>query len=187
MNKINVNDLNEAVIKFKDIPSLSNYETTDWYGINLEIKRTINFENAMRFVDGVVSIVYDSETGSYTPELKDLGIRKSVIDLYTNVELPTDIEECHEVLYETNLFESVLNLINGRQFNMLVASIEEKLSYITQTNIDIINRKVNELTSVFESFMKNFDGVDIKQLQNALDSLQELGNKASAYVPSEEK
>lgn len=187
MNKINVNDLKEAVINAKDTPDYSNYVTIDWYGVEVEVRRTINFENAMRFVDGVVSITYDNQTGSYTPELKDLGIRKSVIDLYTNVELPTDIEECHEVLYETNLFESVLNLINGRQFNMLVASIDEKLNYITQTNIDIINRKVNELTSVFESFMKNFDGVDVGQLRNALDSLQELGNKASAYVPSEEK
>lgn len=187
MNKIDINDLKAAVVKAKEIPGWADTETKHWNGINVEVHRTLNFTDAMKFVDMVVSLVYDEMTGSYTPELKDLGIRKSVIDLYTNVELPTDIEECHEVLYETNLFEFVLNLINGRQLNMIVASIEDKLNYITQTNIDVINRKMNELTSVFGDFMKNFEGVDVNQLQTALDSLQELGTQAHAVVSDKEK
>ena len=187
MNKIDINDLKAAVVKAKETPGWADTETKHWNGIDVEVHRTLNFTDAMKFVDMVVSLAYDEMTGSYTPELKDLGIRKSVIDLYTNVELPTDIEECHEVLYETNLFEFVLNLINGRQLNMIVASIEDKLNYITQTNIDAINRKMNELTSVFGDFMKNFEGVDINQLQTTLDSLQELGTKAHAVIPDEEK
>lgn len=187
MDKIDINDLKVAVVKAKENPGYVDVETKNWNGISIEVHRTLNFTDAMRFVDMVISLTYDEMTGSYTPELKDLGIRKSVIDLYTNVELPTDIEECHEVLYETNLFELVLSLINSRQLNMIVASIDDKLSYITQTNIDAINRKMNELTSVFGDFMKNFEGVDVNQLQTALDSLQELGTQAHAAVSDKEK
>lgn len=187
MNKIDINDFNVAVVKAKENPEWIGTEIKNWNGIDIEVHRTLNFTDAMKFVDMVVSLTYDEMTGNYTPELKDLGIRKSVIDFYTNVELSTDIEKCHEVLYETDLFEFVLNLINRRQLNMIVTSIDDKLNYITQTNIDVINRKMNELTSVFEDFMKNFEGIDISQFQTALDSLQELGITAQAITQDKEK
>ena len=116
------------------------------------------------------------------PELKDIAIRRSVIDLYTNIKLPNDINECHRVLYETNLFEFVIGKINGRQFNMLIASANDKLEYITQSNIDAINRKFGELISVFEDIASKFEGVDTDKMQEALDGLQKLGMNANSVI-----
>ena len=157
-------------------------EHINWNGLEVEINKTLDFKEAMTFVDNIVSLVYDKESISYMPELKDIAIRRSVIDLYTNIELPNDINECHRILYETNLFEFVIGKINGRQFNMLIASANDKLEYITQSNIDAINRKFGELISVFEDIASKFEGVDTDKMQAALDGLQKLGMDANSVI-----
>ena len=149
----------------------------NWNGLELAVKRNILLEDVIEFVTSVTSLCFEEETNRYMPEVKDFGIRAYLIDYYTNVDLPEDTGEKYSLLYETDLVQTVLNSIDMQQFNDIVRSIEESVSYIAKSNIDAVMKQIQEVSNLIEKFgsvfQESFGDLSQEDLAKVIGSITE--------------
>lgn len=166
IKKVSINKLEEAVN--------SQYKATtivDWNGLNITINRILSLKSMMTFVDSVIKNCFGKEDGEYRPEVKDFAVRNCIIKHYTNISLPSNIEKRYDLLYRSDLLNTVMNNIDQSQFSAMVRAIEEKLSHLAQANIEAINRQMNELYTSFANLGKQLSGVDAEALNGVMNAL----------------
>lgn len=132
------------------------YATIRFNDLYVKVKRRLSLYEMIEFVDSVVKICFPTNDAKYMPEVKDLAIRRSIVEMYTGIEFPVGVEEVYDFVYGTNIVQSILEEIDAQQFQNILDSIDEKLDYITQTNIEDITNKVNELYTTLESLANQF-------------------------------
>ena len=132
------------------------YATIQFNDLYVKVKRRLSLYEMIEFVDSVVKICFPDNDAKYMPEVKDLAIRRSIVEMYTGIEFPVGVEEVYDFVYGTNIVQSILEEIDAQQFQNILDSIDEKLDYITQTNIEDITNKVNELYTTLESLANQF-------------------------------
>lgn len=166
IKKVSINKLEEAVN--------SQYKATtivDWNGLNITINRILSLKSMMTFVDSVIKNCFGKKDGEYRPEVKDFAVRNCIIKHYTNISLPSNIEKRYNLLYRSDLLNTVMNNIDQSQFDEMVKAIEEKLSHLAQANIEAINRQMNELYTSFANLGKQLSGVDAEALNGVMNAL----------------
>ena len=132
------------------------YATIQFNDLYVKVKRRLSLYEMIEFVDSVVKICFPDNDAKYMPEVKDLAIRRSIVEMYTGIEFPVGVEEVYDFVYGTNIVQSILEEIDAQQFQNILDSIDEKLDYITQTNIEDITNEVNELYTTLESLANQF-------------------------------
>ena len=132
--------------------------TDNWNGLELEVRRYISFSEMLEFVEFVTDMCFTSDN-TYMPEVRDYAIRVFVISRYTNIELPEDTDKRYELLYGTDIMRAVLQLVDAQQINEIVAAIDTKINYITETNIEAFQRQVQNLTNIVNEFGQTFEGM----------------------------
>ena len=173
-------------------------EITDtWTPGNFEItvRHTLPLRDVLTFVNEVVSTCFDEESGEYLPEVKDFIIKKNILEMYANFDLPKNAEECYSLIYGSGVVNYVLGYVNTDQFNEIMASIDEKLNHFVQTNIEMVHKQLNELYMSFDTIMTQmeaiFSGVnaeDMKKLVGALSNFKLDEEKlVKAYMGSKGK
>ena len=156
-----------------------------WNGLEISIVDTLGFQDALTFVNNIVSLGYDEVDGSYTPELKDFAIRKAIVEMYTDIELPSDVAECYRILYGTDLVSAVSQSVNYGQINMLVASADEKIKYLAESNITSVNRQIEALMNAIEQVGEAYKDVDVDELKSFVSSVEEFTKQFNS--PEEKK
>lgn len=68
-----------------------NTTTEQWYGIEVQIKKTLSFTEMMEFVNDVVLSCFQ-EDGGFVPEVMDFAIRSNILSKYANFSLPDKLE-----------------------------------------------------------------------------------------------
>lgn len=125
-------------------PIYSDTVTKEWNGVEIEIKPVLSITEVTAFVKDVT--IYCFTGDKYSPELKDLGIRLSVIKYYTNISMPESIsEEDIMNLYKYDIVDFVLNEINMIQFDKMIQSIDDGISNILNRNGTLVGSKFTEL------------------------------------------
>lgn len=174
IKRITVEDLDKVI---EDVCMSVAY--LNWNGLELAVKRNILLEDVIEFVTSVTSLCFEEETNRYMPEVKDFGIRACLIDYYTNVDLPEDTGKKYSLLYETDLVQTVLNSIDMQQFNDIVRSIEESVSYIAKSNIDAVMKQIQEVSNLIEKFgsvfQESFGDLSQEDLVKVIGSITENG------------
>lgn len=150
-----------------------NYEavtTIDFHGQELIVRRTLPFQEMLKFVGEVVNSCFQGETHGYTPEVKDFALLNNIVEYYSNVRLPENIEKKYELLYQTDLIPVILGAINDRQFNEMLMAISTKIKYLADSNTERIVRKFESLgdllTEITEKFSDVCSGVTKEDMQN---------------------
>lgn len=182
MEKINTEMLNKAV---EGILEGQENKRIVWNGLEIFVVDTLSFQEAMTFVNNIVALGYDTSDGNFTPELKDFAIRKAIVEMYTNIELPSDVSECYKILYATDLVTVISDTINFNQMNTLILNAEEKIKYLSKSNIEIVNRQVQALMDAVEQIGETYKDVDIEELKKFIDSVEEFSNQLNN--PEEKK
>lgn len=174
-NNISVNAFENAVKSF--------YEPVTeviWNGLEVEIKKTLSFEEMVTFVNAVVNNC--TADGSYYPEAKDFAIENCIIELYTNITLPSNSAKRYGIIHTSGIVDVILENINKKQFTQIVNSINEKIETILRYNSDVITSRMNEIYSTindigdklgsamgdispeeFSKFIKAFDGLSVDE------------------------
>ena len=132
------------------------YTTIQFNDLYVKVKRRLSLYEMIEFVDSVVKICFPANDAKYMPEVKDLAIRRSIVEMYTGIEFPVGVEEVYDFVYGTGIVQSILEEVDAQQFQNILDSIDEKLDYVTQTNIEGMTSKVNELYSSLKSLADQF-------------------------------
>mgnify|MGYP001137907704 CR=1 FL=1 len=162
--KISVNELERY---FKE--TSKRVTTQDWQSKELVIKNYLSLKEMLQFVDSVVKSCF-SEDGEYLPEIKEFAINKSMIEIYSNFRLPDDVNLCYDILYGTDIVNTVYEVVGGNQFDEIVTAIDTKIANILKTKESLISKQFNELynsmSNITKSFEEKFTDVDSGTIAN---------------------
>lgn len=171
------NENKKVSISFMDkvLKGMSNTVTKQWFETDVQIRRTISLADTIEMVDEVVSCCF-LDDGSYHPEMKDFVLRCNVLTRYANFVLPDKLEHKYELVYGTDAFDFVLGSINADQYNAVVDAIDEKLSYLCDTNVAGIEQKMYDAVTAFDQLQDK-----LAELFNGV-SAEDMAKVASAVV-----
>lgn len=145
-NKANLENLKEVVNRLHQ-PT----QVVAWNGIDINVKRTLSFKDMLTFVNNVFQLCFDGETGEFMPELKDFAIKSYILEMYTDIELPDNVQEKYDLIYCSDAFECILPYIHSSQLSEMIHALEDKMKHHAQANIEAINQQMNELFNAFNS------------------------------------
>lgn len=158
-NKI-INKVNKVIAE-----SYKSVVDADWNGLELHIKRYLSLEEMMMSVNNVVLTCFAPETGEYLPEIKDFATRCCVLENYAGLALPSSLNEKYKIVYGCDIVPFVMQHIDKNQFNAMLSSINKKIEHKAQSNIEAINKQMNEIISGFSELEENVSKV-FKDIDN---------------------
>lgn len=153
--------------------------TFDWRGVEITVKTQISFTDLMALVQSVSRSCFAADNGEYIPQVKELALRAGVVESYSNVRLPDNLDRKYEILMATDLYESVLEHINPKQAEQLLASVDEKVSAMADANIAQMQHRIDEqvkaMNDLFTQMQEIFSGVSADDLQTLTKALAQHG------------
>lgn len=170
MAKISVSST-EKVMKENYTPVV----TEDWYGNELTIKTMLSLREMFEFVKVVVDGCFNQDTHEYLPEAKEFVLRASIVEYYTNVRMPDNLERRYAILYGTDLVDFIISRVNKRQFEDMNVAIEKKIKNRVRSNEEMVSRqfitlgvRIDEIMSRFEEV---FSGVTKEEITGFLSAV----------------
>lgn len=170
MAKISVSST-EKVMKENYTPVV----TEDWYGNELTIKTMLSLREMFEFVKVVVDGCFNQDTHEYLPEVKEFVLRASIVEYYTNVRMPDNLERRYAILYGTDLVDFIIARINKCQFDDMTVAIEKKIRNRVRSNEEMVSRqfitlggRIDEIMSRFEEI---FSGVTKEEITGFLSAV----------------
>lgn len=162
----------------------------DFEGANgkqtITIKRSLTLGEAMSFIDGIAGACVDMDTGTYNPGVFDFALRLSALIYYAGFSTPdmTNIEavaKAWDVVYQTRLFDAVIEHINYTQYHELVEAAAAKISYMKDCLVSTQASKMNELIGKMDEVMQSGQSVmeqlsseDMRKLLGELGGLVDV-------------
>lgn len=150
-------------------------KTVEWHDTEIVIKNTLSLSEMMAFVDGVTKSCFTSDNGTYLPEVKDFAIKCCVLEMYTNISMPSNVEHKYRLIYCSDVISIVMVHINNQQMDEIIRAINNKVDHIAQANIEMINKQASELYSSFDSLQKQFtevfSGVDANEVSKLVGAI----------------
>ena len=88
-----------------------------WNGLIIRIKPCLSLSDATEMLSNIIS----SCTYGDKPlvEMLDFAMRIHTMIWYTNISLPDKIDDQYKLMYETDLFDAVLQHINAAQYHTI--------------------------------------------------------------------
>ena len=153
--------------------------TVEWNGLDIVIKQHLSLPEVARFVDACVKACFDSNTAAYTPEAKDAAIRSCIIAFYTNITLPESVEKQYELVYHSMILDTITPNIDQNQLNAVVRAVDEKVTYLTRMNTEIVNKQMRDLQNVAANIQNQmsdmFSGISVDDIKNVMSALSDKG------------
>lgn len=172
-------------------------ETVDieWNGLDITVKTRLSFEEMMEFVDGVAESCFATDTKAFIPVAKDFVIGCLVIEMYSNLTLPQNVNKKYEIINGCDVVDAILENVDKAQFDAIIKSINEKIRYFIETNVAQATVKINDLLYSFgdiESKVGELFGKvtpdDIQAIVSSLsDGKIDEGKLMEAYLESKNK
>lgn len=176
-NKVSVATI-EKVMKerFTEEP-----KTFDWYGVEIEYKENIPMEYAVTFVNNVVDTCFDKD-GNYIPEFKVFLIRSFTVQMYSNVRLPQDLKKQYDILYNSDLYNVLIQHVDIVQYDTLLMAIDEKLEYRRNADVMTMRMTLNNLIAQFQNFEEQLNQVEIEDVRNIAEAINGVDLDEEKFV-----
>lgn len=153
-NKISIEEFKKVVAEdFEPVVDV------DWRGLTLHIKKCLSLEEMMTFVSDVVSSCFAENTNEYLPEIKDFSTRCCILENYAGFILPKSLGEKYEMVYNSDIVSFVVQYVEHMQFNAMLAAIDHKIEHQAQSNIEALNKQMNEVVAGLSALEKNLSGI----------------------------
>lgn len=138
------------------------------YTIN--VKRSLDIEEAMSFVEGIVMPCVNVDNGRYSPELFDLMVRIGTLVYYAGFDVPDsgekELSDAYNVLYCTDIFDKVIAVINEDQFQALIHGARETIDHAKNMIVSSQASRLNELLEQM-NIMMNDGAAAIEELSDS--------------------
>lgn len=139
VKKISINALEKCIERKPEIVNI------EWNGLDITIKTRLSFEEMMAFVDGVAESCFAADTKAFIPVAKDFVIGCLVIEMYSNLTLPQNVNKKYEIVSGCDVVDVILENVDKTQFDNIVKSINEKIRYLIEENLAQATIKTNDL------------------------------------------
>ena len=156
-------------------------KTFDWYGVEIEHKENIPMEYAVTFVNNVVDTCFDKD-GNYIPEFKDFLIRSFTVQMYSNVRLPQDLKKQYDILYNSDLYNVLIQHVDIVQYDTLLMAIDEKLEYRRNADVMTMRMTLNNLIAQFQNFGEQLNQVEIEDVKNIAEAINGVDLDEEKFV-----
>lgn len=156
-------------------------KTFDWYGVEIEHKENIPMEYAVTFVNNVVDTCFDKD-GNYIPEFKDFLIRSFTVQMYSNVRLPQDLKKQYDILYNSDLYNVLIQHVDIVQYDTLLMAIDEKLEYRRNADVMTMRMTLNNLIAQFQNFGEQLNQVEIEDVKNIAEAINGVDLDEDKFV-----
>ena len=157
-----------------------------WNGIEIKVKRYLNIYEMKVLFDEIFNRCFSTENGAYQPEYRDFADRAATIAIYTDITLPSAVDDQYDLVYKTDLYFFVTDHIDPMQHGCIMQAIDEKLEEVAKYRADDTIKKAEEAITAVESltsaFGSMFDDVDPDSLANVIKSISEHGIDEKAIV-----
>lgn len=169
-NRISVNAFEEAA-------ALKHDETTDieWNGLTITVRKRLSLREAMLFAIDVTNACFDDEDGSYNPEYRELIQYKNVIERYTNLTLPQNIERQYELLIGTDIVLKVLCAVDYDQYGEILNDIDAKIEYRKEIEAYGARRRIdeayNKIVEIADQLGKMFSDVTPEDISKVIGAV----------------
>lgn len=139
VKKISINALEKCIERKPETVNI------EWNGLDITIKTRLSFEKMMAFVDGVAESCFAADTKAFIPVAKDFVIGCLVIEMYSNLTLPQNVNKKYEIVSGCDVVDVILENVDKAQFDNIVKSINEKIRYLIEENLAQATIKTNDL------------------------------------------
>ena len=139
VKKISINALEKCIERKPETVNI------EWNGLDITIKTRLSFEEMMAFVDGVAESCFAADTKAFIPVAKDFVIGCLVIEMYSNLTLPQNVNKKYEIVSGCDVSDVILENVDKAQFDNIVKSINEKIRYLIEENLAQATIKTNDL------------------------------------------
>ena len=161
-----------------------------WKGLNIVIKHTLSLKEMLEFVDGVTKSCFAAETSEFLPEVKMFAVKCCVLELYANFSLPSNIERRYNLVYNTDVYEVVMQHINHEQFNEIMDAINDKIDNAAQANIEAVNMQMAEVYNQFNNLQAEinnmFAGINPEDLSKFFGAVSAT-NLVDSYIEQDKE
>lgn len=120
----------------KDIPRIPPSEVTrvtktfhgkdykvQWRGLPIVVKKLLSPAETMSICSDINNFCTYGDDNDIAYSLLDLSFRINTIKYFTNIDLPTGIDEINFILYETDLFDTVTSHVNKDQIKAIMKAV----------------------------------------------------------------
>lgn len=175
-NKVSVNQFEKAIVK----PDIQIIDIGVDEKIEVEVKRKLNLDEMLTFVSEVVSFCIDAGDETYIPEAYRFAIRVAVINGYSNLTMPSNIDKQYELAYYTSAFNQIMSVIDREQFTDIIDAVDMKLNHKLSlqraeisAGVNAAIGKMNQITDMFDAISED----DVKSLIGGLTKIQSINNE----------
>lgn len=123
------------------------------------ISPTISWEQSAEIVDYVTRVVFDDETGDYHPEVKEALFRAQVLEKYAHFSMPKSFDKMYYLVYATDAYDHVLQLVNANQVEHLREAIDEAIDYRLGILANGIQAEIQRVMDSFQTFNENAESI----------------------------
>jgi hypothetical protein len=153
MKRVSVNEFEKMV---KDLGS--NFEEVEYKGLSFIVTNTISLKDMMSLVDEVSNNCFMSD-GSFRPEVVQPLLDCGVVERYTNLTLPKNLESRYELVARSGVVEFIMTKINTAQYNDIVVAVRDKIDYMCDVNTLAFNNAIESMTSMMSNIQTGMAGL----------------------------
>lgn len=151
----------------------------EWYGEKIVIKKFVGLSDVVEIVTNVANTCFYSSDSSYHPEVKDFATKSFILEKYTNINLPSNMDKRYDVIYKSGIYDFVIEYIDTKQLEEIIDAIEEKIIYISDLNTEAVHKQINEayagIMNIYNQMANLFDGISSDDIKNMASSI--IGTK----------
>jgi vacuolar-type H+-ATPase catalytic subunit A/Vma1 len=171
-NRISITAFKEAV-KSK----IDNSVRIEWNGLDVEIKKSLSLEEMLDFVAKAVEICFGNDN-AYHPEKLDFAIRVLVVENYSNITLPSDIDTTYDSLYQTDIIETILASVNQSQYDVMISAIKEQVRQINSVRVSNLENQLNNVCTTVDNLQQQmeeiFSGIDSNTMSQLVGAMANM-------------
>ena len=123
-------------------------------GMKIQVKPTLNIDEANRFVNQIVDSIVGMEDMTYTPEYFDFVVNIAILENYAGFEMgdcPAD--QMYSLVYNTQLLDQIIPLIDNKQFRELRDGARERIKFLRDIQTSALSIRAEELLAALEEMI----------------------------------
>lgn len=154
--------------------------------MTIEVKKRLDMKQSMQFVQDIVSTCFDDEEATYIPEIFDAAIRIGTLMHYAGFDVPKDAGKAFFVVYNTDLFDRVLAIIDRKQFEELITGAKRKIAFKRDLLVSTAAKKVMEMITKMDDVLVK--GAKVMESVNAEElsyTMKEITDKINGQIEKE--
>lgn len=198
--RVDINVLNKCYVQNTADKNMIKVDVSE--SVHFYIMKSISVDLFASAVTAAVNSCFDKK-GDYIPWMKDIALMHAVLNVFTNIDVGSDLGEEFFALTVTNLYDIVTKQINQLQLSLLQNAFEEgllarlgEINCAREKELDealtmlrFITQKYNEVAVVFKEVM----GADLSTIVTGLkenagrlsESVKVLKDEFDKYLMSQ--